>query len=109
MTSRSDLLPGTLDLLILRTLADGPLHGYGIAQQIRGVSRDALQIEQGSMYPALYRMERRGWIVSKWGMSDTNRRVKTYRLTRAGRQQLASESSTWSAFVDAVQRVMSGG
>jgi len=109
MTPRSDLLPGTLDLLILRTLADGSLHGYGIAQQIRGASRDALQVEQGSLYPALYRMERRGWIASKWGMSETNRRVKTYRLTRAGRQQLAAEASSWSAFVDAVQRVMGGG
>ena len=106
MSPRAELLPGTLDMLILRTLADGPLHGYGIAQRIRVASEEVLQVEQGSLYPALYRMEGRGWIQSSWGHSETKRRVKTYTLTPDGRDRLAAESGNWSAFVDAVQRVM---
>jgi len=106
--SKPDLLPGTLDMLILRTLAPEPIHGYAVARKIRNMSDDVLAVEQGSLYPALYRMERRGWITSKWGVSDTKRRAKFYQLTRAGRQQLEREQSTWSTFVEAVARVMGG-
>lgn len=104
--SHPDLLPGTLDMLILRTLESGALHGYAIAKSIWHMSREVLEVEQGSLYPALYRMERRGWIRSKWSRSETNRRVKVYQLTRAGQRQLALEASAWDAFAQAVSRIM---
>jgi transcriptional regulator len=101
-----DLLQGTLDMLVLRTLVLGPLHGYGIAKAIRGTSGDALAIEFGSLYPALKRLELKGWISSKWETSDRNRRAKYYRLTATGRNQLAREHSKWAEFVEAIGRVM---
>jgi PadR family transcriptional regulator PadR len=103
---KSDLLPGTLDMLILQTVAPKPMHGYAIARTIRTVSDDALEVEQGSLYPALYRMERRGWIKAKWGVTETKRRAKFYQITAAGRRHLEQEQSTWAAFVEAVARVM---
>jgi PadR family transcriptional regulator len=101
-----DLLQGTLDMLVLRTLLLGPLHGYGISKSIRATSSDALAIEFGSLYPALKRLELKGWIASKWETSDHNRRAKYYRLTAAGRKQLGKEHSKWADFVSAVARVM---
>ena len=93
--SRNDLLQGTLDLLILRTLAPGEMHGWGISQRIQQLSQDVLRVNQGSLYPALYRLEQQGWIESTWGDSENNRRAKFYRLTRAGRKQLAEETESW--------------
>ena len=107
--SHTELLPGTLDMLVLQTIASGPKHGYAIAKHIRGVSRDVLEVEQGSLYPALFRMERKRWIKSKWGTSDTGRRVKLYSLTGSGRQQLQRQETAWTTLVQAIQRVMSGG
>lgn len=101
-----DLLQGTLDLLILRTLALGPLHGWGISKRIRERSKDVLNVNQGSLYPALYRLEDRGWIASKEGTSPEGRRVKEYSLTAAGRRQLAAERQTWRLFADAVDQVL---
>ncbi|HEY3742933.1 MAG TPA: PadR family transcriptional regulator [Bryobacteraceae bacterium] len=101
-----DLLQGTLDMLVLRTLLTGSLHGYGIAKSIRSTSNEALAIEFGSLYPALKRLEAKGWIASKWEMSEHNRRAKFYRLTVAGRKHLVQEHSKWADFVDAVGRIM---
>jgi len=101
-----DLLQGTLDMLVLRTLFLGPLHGYGIAKAIRSSSQEALEIEFGSLYPALKRLELKGWIASKWETSETKRRAKYYRLTPAGRKQLLHEHSKWAQFAEAVGRVM---
>ncbi|HKW97396.1 MAG TPA: PadR family transcriptional regulator [Bryobacteraceae bacterium] len=101
-----DLLQGTLDMLVLRTLTAGSLHGYGIAKAIRTSSEDALDIEFGSLYPALKRLESKGWVASAWETSDRNRRAKYYRLTAAGRKQLVRERSKWAEFVSAVGRVM---
>jgi transcriptional regulator len=101
-----DLLQGTLDMLVLRTLVFGPLHGYGIAKAIRTVSNMDLDIEFGSLYPALKRIELKGWISSKWETSETKRRARFYRLTPAGKKQLAHEHSKWSDFVAAVTRIM---
>lgn len=101
-----ELLQGTLDMLVLRTLLLGPLHGYGIAKAIRTTSEDALDIEFGSLYPALKRLELKGWIAAKWETSDTNRRAKYYRLTPEGRKQLAREHSEWTQLVAAIGRVM---
>lgn len=101
-----DLLQGTLDMLVLRTLLFGPLHGYGIAKAIRNTSDEALEIEFGSLYPALKRLEMKGWIASKWEISEHNRRAKYYRLTPAGRKQLRQEHSKWTEFVAAIARVM---
>jgi transcriptional regulator len=103
---KSDLLQGTLDLLILRTLASGPMHGWGISQRLQQVSQDVLQVNQGSLYPALYRLEQQGWIESSWGDSDNNRRAKFYTLTRSGRRQLAEETATWERMSAAVARVL---
>ena len=103
-----DLLQGTLDMLVLRTLLTGSLHGYGIAKNIRSVSNEALDIEFGSLYPALKRLEARGWISSVWEMSEHNRRAKYYKLTAAGRKQLVREHSKWAGFVSAVGRIMGG-
>ncbi len=105
---RADLLQGTLDLLILKTLALGPLHGWGISKRIRERSRDVLQVNQGSLYPALYRLERRGWIESDWGVSPEGRRAKFYRLTAAGREQLVDEQAQWRIFAAAVDEVLQG-
>lgn len=101
-----DLLQGTLDMLVLKTLLLGPLHGYGIAKVIKTSSSDALDIEFGSLYPALKRLELRGWIIAKWEISEHNRKAKYYRLTPGGRKQLQQEHSKWSEFVAAVSRVM---
>ena len=101
-----DLLQGTLDMLVLRTLVLSPLHGYAIAKVIRSVSEEALDIEFGSLYPALKRLELKGWIASKWETSEHNRRAKVYRLTPAGRKQLLKEHSKWADFVSAIGRVM---
>lgn len=104
--SKNDLLQGTLDLLILRTLASGDMHGWGIAQRLQQVSEDVLRVNQGSLYPALYRLEQQGWIASSWGDSDNNRRAKFYRLTRTGRAQLAEETANWERMAAAVGRVL---
>jgi transcriptional regulator len=103
--TRSELLQGTLDMLILRTLDSGPVHGWGIAQRIRQASRNVLVVNDGSLYPALYRLEGEGWIAWEWGTSENNRRAKFYRLTKAGERQLAKESKSWDRIVAAVARV----
>jgi transcriptional regulator len=102
----SDLLQGTLDLLVLKTLTLGPEHGWGIAQRIQQVSRDALQINQGSLYPALHRLEDRGFIAAEWGTSEHNRRAKFYRLTDRGRRQLSAQTASWERFAAAVQLIL---
>jgi len=106
MNPRADLLQGTLDLLILKTLALGPLHGWGIAKQIENLSREVLSIGQGSLYPALYRLEDRGLIASTWGTSSEGRRVKLYRLTASGKKGLAAEQTNWRLFAGAVEHVL---
>jgi transcriptional regulator len=103
---RLELLQGTLDMLILRTLQWGPQHGHGIGQAIRAQSDDVLRVETGSLYPALHRLEKRGWLSSEWGQSEANQRAKYYRLTPAGRAQLTRERDRWSQLVDAISRVM---
>ena len=105
-SSKSDLLQGTLDLLILKTLALGPQHGWGISQRIQQISEDVLQVNQGSLYPALHRLEEQGWIDSEWGLSDTNRQAKFYRLTRAGQRQLEVEAAQWARITAAVGRIL---
>lgn len=105
-TQSLDLLQGTLDLLVLKTLSWGPTHGYGVARWIQQITGDVLRVEEGSLYPALHRLEKRGWIDSEWGLSENNRRAKYYRITTRGRQQLRSETSTWSTFVAAVTKVL---
>ena len=105
-TPKQDLLQGTLDLLILKTLSLGPLHGWGVAQRIRQMSQDVLEVNQGSLYPALHRLEEQGWIGSEWGTSDNNRRAKFYTLTAAGRRQLSREEQSWAQFVSAVSQVL---
>ena len=104
--ARSDLLQGTLDLLILRTLSSGPMHGWGISQRIQSVSDSVLVVNQGSLYPALYRLEEEGWIASEWGASENNRRAKFYKLTRSGERQLAREQRNWQRLASAVFRVL---
>ena len=103
---KSDLLQGTLDVLILKTLSPGTLHGWGIAQRIQQVSQDVLAVNQGSLYPALHRLEEQGWITAQWGSSENNRRARFYTLTRAGRRQLADETQSWERFAAAVGRVL---
>jgi PadR family transcriptional regulator len=103
---RSDLLQGTLDLLILKVLALGPQHGWGISQRILQISEDVLRINQGSLYPALHRLEEQGWIASSWGVSDNNREAKFYRLTRTGQRQLQRETDQWERISGAVGRVL---
>src|SRR5262252_5136732 len=101
--SRGEVLQGTLDLIVLKTLdVMGPLHGYGIAQRIQQVSEDLLRLNQGTLYPALLRLEQRGWISSKWGVSDNNRKAKYYSLTRAGRRQLAAEAESWECMAGVI-------
>jgi PadR family transcriptional regulator, regulatory protein PadR len=101
-----ELLQGTLDMLVLRTLQWGPRHGHGIGQAIRTRSDELLKVETGSLYPALHRLEKRGWLTSEWGISDANQRAKYYRLTAAGRKQLVREESRWAQLVNAIGRVM---
>ncbi len=101
-----DLPQGTLDLLILRTLVPGPNHGWGISERIHQVSREVLQVQQGSLYPALHRLERRGWIKARWGSSENNRRAKFYELTKLGRKQLLEEKSQWEALTTAVAQIL---
>jgi PadR family transcriptional regulator PadR len=104
--ARTDLMQGTLELLILKTLSRDSMHGYGIAQRIHEAVDDLLKIEDGSLYPALYRMEERGWITSEWGVSENNRRAKFYRLTRTGRKQLEGERANWERVSQAVARIL---
>ena len=106
MSDRADMLQGTLDLLILRTLALGPMHGWGVSQRIQELSQDVLQVNQGSLYPALHRLEHRGWITSEWGQSDNNRRARFYRLSAAGQRRLETERDEWKRFVAAVDAVL---
>ena len=106
MASTPDLLPGTVDLLILRTLQNGELHGWAISERIQNVSEDVLQINQGSLYPALHRLEHRGWIEAEWAVSELGRRAKYYRLTAAGRKQLGVETREWERMAHAIGRVM---
>jgi PadR family transcriptional regulator PadR len=104
--TRGELVQGTLDLLILKTLTRGPQHGYGIAQIIRQASDEVLRVEEGSLYPALHRLELDGWIDSEWGLSSNNRRAKFYRLTALGRKQLAKEAGNWERLARAIGQVM---
>ena len=106
MPARTDLLQGTLDLLILRTLRLGPLHGWGISKRVQQISRDVLQINQGSLYPALYRMEERGLITAEWGISPEGRKAKFYSLTAKGRTHGAEERASWRAFANAMEAVL---
>lgn len=106
MPQPTDLLQGTLDLLILKTLAPGPMHGWGVALRIQQISQDVLQIGQGSLYPALHRLEYKGWIKADWGASENNRRAKFYVLTAAGRKQLETELETWERLSAAIALVL---
>jgi transcriptional regulator len=101
-----DLLQGTLDLLVLRILQPGPQHGWGIAQRLQVLSEDVLRVNQGSLYPALYRLEREGWIAAEWGTSENNRRARFYRLTKLGQRQLEAETESWQKMTAAVARVL---
>ena len=104
--AKTDLLQGTLDMLILKALSLGPMHGYGVGQRITQLAEDMLRVEEGSLYPALYRLEERGWIKSDWGASENNRRARFYRLTAAGRRQLGAEEENWRRLVLAVGKVL---
>ena len=108
MTDRADFLQGTLDLLILKSLALAPLHGWGISKRIRQLSSDVLQVNQGSLYPALYRLEERGLVKGEWGLSDEGRRAKFYRLTAAGKKRTPQEQHDWRRFAAAVEQVLAG-
>lgn len=108
-SERGDLLRGTLEMLILQSLTGGPMHGYGITDRIRSVTEDVLIIDEGSLYPALYRMQRRGWVTSRWGKSLNNRRARYYELTSEGRQQLEHAAASWLRFSTAVARAMRPG
>jgi len=101
-----DLLQGTLDMLILKALSPGAMHGFAIARWIQTTTDDALQLEEGTLYPALYRMERKGWILSKWKVTENNRQARYYRLTRAGRKQLTIESKAWASLTEAIGKIM---
>jgi PadR family transcriptional regulator, regulatory protein PadR len=103
---KADLLQGTLDLLILKVVALGPVHGYGISQRIRQISSDVLQVQQGSLYPALHRLEKRGWLDADWGESNNGRQAKFYRLSAEGRKQLAAEEDTWNRLSRAVALIL---
>ena len=103
---KNDLLQGTLVLLVLKTLARGPLHGYGITLHVQMVSKDILRVEEGSLYPALHRMEQDGWVSAEWGISENNRRARYYRLTAKGRKQLAEEEKNWDRLTQAVAHVL---
>ena len=105
-TPKSDLLQGTLDVLILKIVALGPIHGYAIAQRLQQISRDVLQVQQGSLYPALHRLEARGFVSASWTTSENNRRARVYRITAAGRKQLAAERQVWIRFSTAVDALL---
>jgi PadR family transcriptional regulator PadR len=105
--SRPDLLQGTLDLLILRTVALQPMHGWGISQRIQQISEDVLRVNQGSLYPALHRLEVAGWVVGAWGNADNNRQVRLYAITRSGRKRLAEETASWNRMAEAIGRILS--
>jgi len=107
MTEQADILPGTLDLLILKAISLGRLHGYGVLLRIGQISGGALEIQQGALYPALYRLEHKGLIQSEWGVSENNRRAKYYSLTKAGQRQLGEEVSSWNSLADAIARALS--
>ena len=104
--AKAELLQGTLDMLILKAVSLGPLHGYGIIQRIEQVSEGLIVVEQGSLYPALYRIEQQGWVASEWDISETGRKAKFYKLTRSGRKQLAIEESSWDLLTLAISKVM---
>jgi PadR family transcriptional regulator, regulatory protein PadR len=104
--AKIELIPGTLDMLVLRVLNSGSAHGWSIAQRIQILSSEVLKVEEGSLYPALYRMEHKGWIESEWGVSENNRRAKFYALTKSGRKQLETEQKTWELLVLAIKQVM---
>jgi len=104
--SRTDLMQGTLELLILKTLSRESMHGYGIAQRIHEAVEDVMKVEDGSLYPALYRMEERGWITAEWGLSENNRRAKFYKLSRIGRKQLEAQSANWNRVSQAISKVL---
>ena len=108
MTGRIELPQGTLDLLILRTLLSGPQHGWAISERVQQVSSEVLSIQQGSLYPALHRLERCGWIEARWGTSDNNRRAKYYELTRSGQKRLEEETEAWRKLTVAVEQVLEG-
>ena len=103
--NKADLLQGTLDMLILKALSLGPLHGYGVIQRIRQMSEEMLQVEQGSLYPAVYRIEQKGWVTSRWETSETGRQAKFYTLTKAGRKQLGVEEASWDRLSLAISKV----
>jgi transcriptional regulator len=103
---KSDLLQGTLDVLILKIVELGPVHGYGISQRIRQISKEVLQVQQGSLYPALHRLEKRGWLAAEWGESDNGRQAKFYKLSAKGRKQLATEESNWHRLAGAVGHIL---
>ena len=104
--AKTELLQGTLDMLILKIVALGSIHGYGISQRIQQISKDVLQVQQGSLYPALHRLEKRGWLASEWGESESGRQAKFYKLSPIGRKQLAAEEATWNRLSEAVALVM---
>jgi len=103
---KTDLLQGTLDMLILKVVALGPIHGYGISQRIRQISNEVLNVQQGSLYPALHRLEKRGWLVAEWGESENGRQAKFYQLSREGRRQLTQEEATWERLAEAVRLIL---
>jgi PadR family transcriptional regulator PadR len=103
---KSDLLQGTLDVLILKIVALEPIHGYGISQRLRQISKEVLQVQQGSLYPALHRLEKRGWLSAEWGEAETGREAKFYTLTRAGRKQLQAETANWDRLSEAVTLIL---
>ena len=105
-SDRSELLQGTLDMLILKIVALGPVHGYGISQRIRQISKEVLQVQQGSLYPALHRLEKRGWLTADWGESDNGRQAKFYKLSAKGRKQLSEEESNWHRLAGAVGLIL---
>lgn len=104
--AKNNLLQGTLDMLVLKALSLGPMHGYGVGQRIQQISEDILRVEEGSLYPALYRIEQQGWIESEWGVSDNNQQAKFYKLTRQGRKQLQVEEENWGRLAGAIFKVM---
>ncbi len=106
MDKQLELLQGTLDMLILKAVSLGPLHGYGVLLRIQQISKDRLEIQQGSLYPALYRLEHQGWISSEWGESENNRRAKYYRLTRAGKRRLQAETEKWNRMADVIAGIL---
>ena len=109
MTRSLDLLQGTLDLIVLKALSWGPMHGFGLSRWIQRTTEDLLQVEEGSLYPALYRLEHKGWITSEWGESENRRKAKYYRLTASGRKQLRSEKEHWGRLNDAIALVLNAG